>query len=269
MKDLVIKLVLGLSLLVSPGFAELLWYGDPARGRAVFNNLNFEGTQRYGKGSGTILPAVDPVHGPIWRVYKPAPDRRAEIRGATGFSHHVGKGGVVKEGETYYLGWRYKFNMPEKKMKGWACFQWKSYPEPNQPDSRTQEYPVLMGYNGREMTVTKYGSGWKKHRDRIVPIWSKPVSIGIWVDVVLVIKLSRDKEVGYLEFYFNGEKQTLLTGGTRVYHNTMDGWEVAPKWGAYNRHVIGTEITVDLADLRIGTDLKAVMPTLVTGQFKR
>jgi hypothetical protein len=40
----------------------------------------------------------------------------------------------------------------------------------------------------------------------------------------------------------------------------MDGLEVAPKWGAYNKNVIGTEISVDLADLRIGTDLESVMP---------
>ncbi len=39
----------------------------------------------------------------------------------------------------------------------------------------------------------------------------------------------------------------------------MDGLEVAPKWGAYNRHAIGTPITVDLADLRVGTDLASVL----------
>jgi hypothetical protein len=32
---------------------------------------------------------MDPVHGKIWRVHKPGPDKRAEIRGAAGWSYHV------------------------------------------------------------------------------------------------------------------------------------------------------------------------------------
>ena len=258
--------MLGLLFSASPVFGQLLWYGDPDKGREVFNNLNFEGAVRYSPGSGTIVPATDPVYGKIWRVYKPAPDKRAEIRGATGFSNHAGIGGVINEEETYYLGWRYKFEMPEKEMGGMTCFQWKCYPDPENPDNPlNQNYPITMGYNGRNLTLTKYGSGWQADRSRIVRIWSHPVMIGTWVDIVLVIKLSRDDNTGYIELYFNGEKQELLTGGTRVYHKTMGGWEIAPKWGVYNRHVIGTEITVDLADMRIGTDLESVMPkTIIT-----
>ncbi|MEO7598207.1 MAG: hypothetical protein ABIV50_04705, partial [Opitutus sp.] len=62
-------------------------------------------------GHGTIQPATDPGYGPIWRVHKPADDKRAEIRGAAGWSFHEGKGGIMKEGVTYYLGWRYKFEL--------------------------------------------------------------------------------------------------------------------------------------------------------------
>ncbi len=244
--------------------AELLWYGDPDKGRAVFNNVNLEGAVRHSPGSGSVSPAVDAVYGKIWRVHKPAADKRAEIRGATGFSNHGGKGGTIQEGGTYYLGWRYKFHMPDKKMGGWACFQWKSYPDPHGDGVNDQEYPILMGYDGRRLSLTKYGSDWKTQRSQIVNLWSKPVAIDTWVDIVLVIKLSREKTVGYIEFYFNGDKQELLTGGTRVYHNTMDAFEVSPKWGAYNKNAIGTEITVDIADLRIGTDLESVMPKRAT-----
>ena len=256
------SLILGF-LVFNPLFSQVLWYGDPDKGREVFNNLNFEGAERYSPGSGTILPATDPVYGKIWRIYKPAPDKRAEIRGATGFSNHVGKGGVIKEGETYYLGWRYKFDMPDEETGDWTCFQWKCYPDPDNPDNplnQNQNFPILMSYNGRNLTLTKFGTGWQDERSRIVRIWSRPVQIGHWVDVVLVIKLSRDVDAGYIELYFNGEKQELLGGGTRVYHNTMGGWEIAPKWGAYNKNAIGTEITVDIADMRIGSDLESVFP---------
>jgi hypothetical protein len=240
--------------------ADLQWHGDPARGRAVFNNLNFEGAERHSAGTGTITPATDPVHGPIWRVFKPAADKRAEIRGAAGWSDHGGKGGVMQPGVPYYLGWRYKFTMAAPTAKGWACFQWKSYPDPANPASFTQNYPFTMGYDGRTLSLTAHGPDWMQHRDRVVQVWKHPVKIGEWVDIVLVVCPSLDPAVGYIEIYFNGEPQRLLTGGTRFHHKTMDGLEVAPKWGAYGGGAIGTEITVDLADLRIGTDLASVRP---------
>ena len=119
---------------------------------------------------------------------------------------------------------------------------------------------MTIGYNGRELSLTKHGAGWASNRSKVVKLWSHPVKIGTWVDVVLVINPSRDEKSGCVEIYFNGEPQKLLTGGTRDYCKTMDGLEVAPKWGAYKKNAIGTEITVDLADLRIGTDLESVMP---------
>ncbi len=257
----------GLALAVTLGastsaHAEILWRGVPDGGRAVFNNLNFEGAERHSPGSGTILPATDPVHGKIWRVHKPAADKRAEIRGAAGWSFHGGKGGIMQQDVTYYLGWRYKFELNGPVKNGWscACFQWKAYDDPQNPSLSTQNYPFTMGYDGRELSLTMHGPAWPKHRERVVKAWSHPVRVGEWVDVVVVVRPSVDPKVGFVEIYLNGEHQKLLTGGTRVYGKTMDGLEVAPKWGAYGGGSVGTDITVNLADLRIGTDLVSVMP---------
>ncbi len=247
-----------------PAFAQELWYGDPDKGHDVFNNLNFEGGEKHSPGSGTILPAIDSVYGKIWRVYKPAPDKRSEIRGAAGWSYHEGKGGSMKQGVPYYIGWRYKFNMPDKKTGGWACFQWKSYPDPNNPESFTQNYPLHMSYNGRDLELTKHNAGWQKDKSGRMKIWSHPVKVGDWVNIVLVINPSIDDKIGYVELYFNGEQQRFVTGETRIYHKTMDGLEVAPKWGCYNMASIGTEVIVDLADLKIGTSLESVMPKPVS-----
>jgi hypothetical protein len=117
-----------------------------------------------------------------------------------------------------------------------------------------------MGYDGRELSLTTHGENWTKDRSKVVKVWSHPVKIGEWVDVVLVINPSLDRKIGYVEIYFNGQLQTLRNGGTRAYEKTMDGLEVAPKWGAYGGGAIGTDITVNLADLRIGTDLASVRP---------
>lgn len=251
---------LAAGLLTTAGLsAEVIWGGTPSEGRAVFNNLNFEGAERYSPGNGSILPFEDPGRGWIWRVHKPAADKRAEIRGATGWSFHQGKGGSMQLGTPYYLAWGYRFSLAEPTGRGWACFQWKSYPDPEHPETFTQNYPFTMGYNGRELSLTTHGPDWQQHRDRVQAIWRRPVTIGEWVDIVLVVNPSLDPTEGFIEIHFNGELQPLLSGGTRFYHKTMDGLEVAPKWGAYGGGAIGTEITVDLADLRVGTSLASVL----------
>ena len=45
-------------------------------------------------------------------------DKRAEIRGAKGWSFHEGKGGVMQPDVVYYIGWRYKFTLSEITGKG-------------------------------------------------------------------------------------------------------------------------------------------------------
>ena len=41
-------------------------------------------------------------------------------------------------------------------------------------------------------------------------------------------------------------------------HKTMDGSETAPKWGMYNRHCIGKEMSVDLQNMCIGKTVESV-----------
>ncbi len=241
-------------VLVAPR-AEVIWYGDPDLGREIFNNLNFQSGNN-GSGSGSIKPAVDPYYGKIWRVFKPKGDKRAEIRGATGFSYHEGKGGTMKENEVYYIGWRWKVSMPDTKIGDWPTFQWKSYPTLES----TQNYPMHIKYDGRDLAFWTYDADWQKTRKGINMIWKKPVPRNKWFTLILVLKISRDPKVGYLEFYFDGEQQTFSNGNTRVYHKTMDGTEVAPKWGVYGGSVSSTEITVDLHDLLVGTTLQSATP---------
>ena len=50
----------------------------------VFNNLNFEGAERHSSGQGSVTVEKEPNDEPFWRVYKPASDKRTEIRGAEG-----------------------------------------------------------------------------------------------------------------------------------------------------------------------------------------
>ena len=49
----------------------------------------------------------------------------------------------------------------------WACFQRKSYPDPANPETFTQNYPLTMGYDGRNLSLTMHGPDWQSHRERV------------------------------------------------------------------------------------------------------
>ena len=110
----------------------------------VFNNLNFEGAERHSKGQGHVKAVRDKAGKKIWRVYKPDCDKRAEIRGAEGYHQ--------REGETYYIGWRWRMRQPNVKTNGVTVFQWKAY------GNDTQNYPFCMGYDGESLSMTKCAS---------------------------------------------------------------------------------------------------------------
>jgi Polysaccharide lyase len=225
---------------------DLTWKGEPCDNwRKRFHNLNFEGAERYSGGKGSIKPVHD--HGEaIWRVHKPSCDKRAEIRGL----------GYNKEGQTVYLGWRWRIHcdLEPNKCAGVTIFQWKSY------GNQQQNYPFAMGYNGGEVSLTKYDVDWQKDRKhRIHKLWTKPAKIGEWFTFVIGVKLSRKKETGFIELYFNGELQELDAGGKRSAHRTLDGNEVAPKWGVYNRNGVGHDMSVDLSHMCAGRTAEAVL----------
>ena len=211
--------------------------------------MNFEGAKRHSKGDGCICTARDPEFGRVWRILKPAPDKRAEIRGAEGFHQKVG--------DTYYIGWRWKFECDEHDLGFVTVFQWKSY------GNHSQNYPFCMSFNGQRLFVTKYDPDWQKDRKtRVTRLWEHPAECGQWYTFIFGVKLGGSKEDGWIEFYFNNEKQELRTGGDRVAHRTMDGSEVAPKWGVYNDNCIGHECNVYLTDMVIATRYGALQSVM-------
>ena len=94
-----------------------IWYGDPNKPwRDVFVNFNREDN---GGTNPTLISTTDPQHGKIWRVHKPAGAKRAEISRAKGYNQ--------REGETIYIGWRWKIDIANANpTNGFAVFQWKS-----------------------------------------------------------------------------------------------------------------------------------------------
>ena len=247
-----------------------IWYGNPDRPwRDVFVNFNREDS---GDTNPTLTTVTDSQHGKVWRVRKPAGAKRAEISRAKGYNQ--------REGETIYIGWRWKIDVTNAKpSNGITVFQWKT------EGGGRQNYPFVFGYNGSNLSLNTYGPGrttWDEGgsiQRRKNTIWKKSVTEGKWVDIVLGIKVSKYDgsdlgRKGYIELWFNGEKQTLTTenGQTeyditlssdrkRAYHRTNDGSLTYPKWGAYNEGSRPYNVYAYFDEMRIADNYAAAAPS--------
>ncbi|SHL72417.1 Polysaccharide lyase [Chitinophaga jiangningensis] len=218
---------------------SLLWNGDAALGASnVWKVLNIEG-------SGTITVATDPVYGPVWQFYKPAGSHRTEGHGAKNFA--------AAEGDDIYLGWRSKLVIPANQNTN-AVFQWKAYGS-GQP--MLQNFPIVLS------TTT---SG-KFHLMHYAPgkigteVWQTNLLAAVWNDIVMRIKVSRDSSIGFIEFWYNGTKQTLVNGTQRYYARTWDADYCDPKWGVYGGDA--ADITNFVHGLKIGSTYGDAAPTSV------
>jgi len=130
--------VLFLMLCIEKSQAQVLWYGDPTKDyKESFYRLSVEPGE-----PGYVSVVNDPVYGKVWNVIKPSGSKRAELARTNGYS--------PKEGDKIYVGWREKITIEGNGSPGFAIFQLKSDP------THSQNYPVIMGYNGTNMGVSAY-----------------------------------------------------------------------------------------------------------------
>ncbi|MGB6150992.1 MAG: T9SS type A sorting domain-containing protein [Pricia sp.] len=265
--------------------AQVLWYGDPDEDvRTVFRRLDPDGNRNPTgnrcvddpNNPPTVSTPTDGQFGKFWRINKPVSRKRAEFARTNGF--------IPQEGGDYYYGWRWRINSSPNLNDGVSVFQWKTDQGGN-IDTNKQNYPFNMGYDGNELTVSAYGPAepnWNRPgsiTQRKTTIWKGQVDENKWYSFVFRIKVDRDYDSGnnryrgFIEFWFNGSKQTLTNSdfddyqvvlssdGKRAYHRTNDGSEVYPKWGSYNENACDFDITTDFDDLRVARTYEEARPT--------
>ena len=231
----------GLSgLLAGPARGELIWDGDASRGTGIFKLIGSN------CGSpGNVTAVNDAVRGRIWRYNKPAVSGRCE-------SHGIKVGGsnyVFRNGSTYYLGWWSRLN---DTVNNNAFFQWKVFPAPGEDGLN---WPVVLKMvNGRATMLSR------KAENEVYTPWSAPLSRNTWNHFALALRLSGERDGGYVELWFNGVKQTFTNGLQRWPAQLYDdhiNHHVCPKWGIYG--ATGSNILSDVDGLKIGTTLADVI----------
>jgi hypothetical protein len=198
--------------------ANVIWYADPAKGDAVFKNMNTDA-------GCTVTVIDDPVHGKVRKFNRPPGVNRCEAKGAAGYD--------TKDGDVVYVGMRYRIEAPMD-LTVTGIFQWKTYDTPGHPN--TLNFPLLIRPSAGRLNVEvqkpaagQTGGGLSGG----TVIWSTPTPVGQWFTIVLGIKQSYDPKVGWVEVYYNGQPQKLSGGSMRLPCQTLDGGFIDPKWGMY------------------------------------
>jgi hypothetical protein len=216
-------------LLAGKARAVLIWDGSAPKGVGVFGNLNC-------LSPGTVTAVNDPTFGKVWRFDKPAGDKRCEAHGAAGF--HPAIGG------TYYIGWRSRLTTTADDN---ANFQWKAFGRP-----LLQNFPLVLKNLGGKWMLGYSANG------SLRPIFQTAASAGVWHSHVLLIHVSDNASVGYVEYWLDGKHVTFINGSTRFMARTFDGTSVDPKWGVYGG--TSTHMQNFVTSLKIGTTFADVAP---------
>ena len=271
----VLLILLLMSVSIQSVESQVVWHGDPNQsvnnvfGR--FDSGNYPQDVCSGGDGSAVSRAetiVDPVHGKVWRIFKPKKRKRGEFA-RTSY--------IPTEGETLYYGWRWKIEATPDITGGIAVFQWKT----DGGNNNTQNYPLNMGYGGGKLTMNAYGPCYPTWNscsgsinNRNINLWSKSVNEGEWVTIVIKLKLDRDKNKGEVELWFNGVKQVLSNSPApdysinlsadkkTAYHKTFDGNVTYPKWGAYNSESCNYDVYAYFDEMRIGKSLASVLNPL-------
>jgi hypothetical protein len=130
-----------------------------------------------------------------------------------------------------------------------AVFQWKAY-----GNNMLQNFPIVFSTttNGN-LHLMHYAPGGAG-----TEVWKTTLKINTWNRFVLRLKISRDGNIGFIEFWYNGEKQNLTGNSQRYYARTLDAEYCDPKWGVYGGDI--ESITNYVGGLRIATTYELALP---------
>lgn len=262
--------------------SQVIWSADPDRSASAnsffrrFDSGNYPQDFCYERGdeqgvtASNVTTYNDPVFGKVWKIIKPRNRKRAEFARTEGDINYF----APKDGDDIYIGWRWKITASPNINNEVAVWQWKG----ERGTDFHQNYPLNMEYDG-DLSLNAFGPDWYGGNfpsNRRAILWKKPVPENTWVSLVVHIKVSKeDKDArnGFVEFWFNGVKQTLNRGTSslykvnlsgdakRAYHRTDDGVTVYPKWGVYNKNSCAFAANAFIDELKIGNTLVDAMPS--------
>jgi len=216
--------------------AAPLWKGDPAQGIKVFKQINTPDENSASK----VTVVSDPEAGQVFQVTKVAADLMCEAQGGVGVKPEIGL--------SYFVS--FKFKLPST-AGNTSIFRWKAF---GSGTNMAQNYPIALRCVDGDLTLIQYRSA--EDRTQKILFW-EPVKADQWYTNVVLVHVSDKATDGYVEYWFNGTHQNLLTGGPRFKCQTFDGERVEPKWGLVSKHP--KDQIIYFGDLKIANSLSDLL----------
>ncbi len=163
--------------------------------------------------------------------------------GASGNRNELLHYGNESEGTEYFYKWSTMFAPDFPSVNTWQLFtQWHH-------DGNSGSPPLEFFVRGENMHLRVEGRD-----DRIV--WKAPLERGKWLDFVLHVKWSSDRNVGFVELYYNGQLVLPRTPAATLYW----GMQNYLKQGLYRDAAVGPAGVVYHDGMIQATSLEDVMP---------
>ncbi|PYI28162.1 hypothetical protein BP00DRAFT_403529 [Aspergillus indologenus CBS 114.80] len=150
----------------------------------------------------------------------------------------------LEENKTYYIGYKFSLGVIEQSL---MIFQFKAYAG-NNAATNAANIPLSLEFKSGQLHL-QYQADGSSGRE---PQWSRAVDTDTVYAVGVVIHTGRP---GWVEFYFDGEPQTLgdaAAAATRLAANTWTG-RTEPKFGAYRGEAVAVDTYV--YRVQIGTEV--------------
>ena len=273
-KQTCLYLTLAVSMAITVTQASVLWYGDP--NNSVSQDFGFFDTTPGPAGNclanpppATATTVQDPTYNRlVWTIHKPVGIERAEFARTDGTKQNY----VPKSGDDIYIGYHWKINTSPALNAGIIVFQWKS------TGNNLQDYPFKLMYDGQQLSMTctgplyNGGNGTGSVQTYTTTVWNQSLALNTWAALIFHVKVSSDPNVGFLEIYFNGVKQTLSNSNpaksgvklgnnnTTAYCKTLDISGNICKWGAYDGPVCNYITQTYYDEMHIATTLSEAQP---------
>jgi hypothetical protein len=151
---------------------------------------------------------------------------------------------ILKNGDTVWVGWRAKLEIPNPGQEWRNIFQEKSY------GSYQENVPFCLRVDAGTMRLLDQNAK---------TIWTHPPILGKWFSIVMKVFYATPP-TGTIELWIDGEAQKFTNGTTVGHLGTWGGGMQNMHWGVYRTARIGGTDVHYISHLRVATTREAATP---------
>jgi hypothetical protein len=182
---------------------------------------------------GSISWYSDPQQGQVIRTQVSEVD--TAVKNSERCEFVGGGGGALQDGMTIYVGWKSRVQTP-------TSSSWNGIYQAKCHGTHVADQPLVFNISNGRLTLENHEDINGQETSRTVWSTTLPGS-STWFSILMKIRYSESRTVGYVQLWYNGVLQTLQNGQNIHYGQTWDGSENNMHWGIYRRSSInGTEI---------------------------